>query len=257
MNLNHAPQLIARWQAAEQRPFVGFDFSYFDDKCVEDQPPWSYDALVRELMPQAQAVLDIGTGGGEKLLSFRDVWPPQVTVTEEYPPHVQLIHERLAPLGVTIIEHGATLDGIMPLTDAAFGLVIDRHAAFNAAEVERVLKPGGIFLTQQVDGRNLSDLSDCFETTQPWTDFTLEFALAQIKATPLQITRAEDWTGQTTFQDVETIVYFLRAVPWIVPGFSVETHQAHLFKLQAQHKAGQSLTFTQKRMLIQTRKVNP
>ena len=70
--------------------------------------------------------------------------------------------------------------------------LIDRHTSFNIAEVERVLTPGGVFLTQQVDGRNLADLSAAFDTQQPWTFFTLDFVLDQIAETDLVVEMAED-----------------------------------------------------------------
>ncbi|HKF19614.1 MAG TPA: hypothetical protein VKF14_20815 [Candidatus Dormibacteraeota bacterium] len=37
--------------------------------------------------------------------------------------------------------------GRLPFRDGAFALVIDRHEAFNAREVARVLAPDGVFIT--------------------------------------------------------------------------------------------------------------
>jgi hypothetical protein len=42
------------------------------------------------------------------------------------------------------------------------------------------------------------------------------------------------WRGELRFADVGAIVYYLKAVPWLVDGFSVATHQGVLFALQAQ-----------------------
>ena len=246
--------LLALWKAEEQRPFVGFNFSYFADKWIDETPPWSYEDQVRALMLEAQSVLDIGTGGGEKLLAFRDVWPGQVTVTEGHPPNLQLARDRLEPLGVTVVENSETLEGEMPFDNGAFDLVINRHAAFNIVEMERILRTGGIFLTQQVDGRNLSDLSDAFETKQPWTYFTLDFVLQEIEKTNLVVETAEEWTGQTTFEEIGTLVYYLKAIPWTVPGFSVETHQQYLLKLQRRLEKEKALSFTKKLMLLKAKK---
>ncbi|CAM3261815.1 hypothetical protein OCAE111667_00205 [Occultella aeris] len=47
----------------------------------------------------------------------------------------------------------------LPLPDATFAVVLDRHEAYDPAEVSRVLAPGGGFLTQQVgsaDGTRLN-----------------------------------------------------------------------------------------------------
>ncbi|MCX6046969.1 MAG: class I SAM-dependent methyltransferase [Chloroflexi bacterium] len=257
LSSNQSDQLLAAWQQAEQRPFVGFDFSYFADKWMNEQPPWSYEALVRELMPTATAALDIGTGGGEKLLQFKDYFPPKLLATEGYPPNLRLAREQLAPLGVQVLEFEDSLEGVLPLADDSFDLVINRHSSFNSADVARLLKAGGAFLTQQVDGRNLSDLSAAFEAVQPWRFFTLDFVLARLDQTNLAIEIAQAWTGQLIFKDVATLVYYLKAVPWTVPGFSVEKHRSHLEKLQQRLEADGALRFTQRSMLIKATKEKP
>ncbi len=247
--------LTWRWQLTERRPFTGWDFSYFADKWLEEEPPWSYEGLVRELMPTAKSVLDLGTGGGEKMLSFQDVFPARVVATEGYPPNLRLARERLGPLGVEVVESESSLTEILPFDDETFDLVINRHAGFNSADIERVLKPGGVFLTQQVDGNNLSDLSALFNCQQPWTFLTLNFALEQIKKTNLVVKMAQEWTGRCVFKDVATMVYYLKAVPWTVEGFTVETHLPYLFRLQERLEQEGELAFTQKRMMIKARKL--
>jgi hypothetical protein len=120
-----------------------------------------------------------------------------------------------------------------------------------------VLKPGGVFLTQQVDGRNLSDLSAAFDAAQPWAYFTLEYALDLMHRSNLVIEIAQEWMGKLIFKDVATIVYYLKAIPWTVPDFSVEKHRIHLEKLQQQLEAEGRLAFTQRRLLIKATKGKP
>ena len=246
--------LFAAWQQAEQRPFVGFDFSYFADKWVEEEPPWSYEALVRELMTKAGSVLDIGTGGGEKFAKFKAVFPPKVVATEGYAPNLPVARALLEPLGVTVLEFSDTEDAVLTLPDESFDLIINRHSSFNAVDIERILKPGGRFLTQQVDGRNLSDLSAAFDAAQPWAYFTLDYALNLLHKSNLVIEIARAWTGKLIFKDVATLVYYLKAIPWTVPDFSVEKHRAHLERLQQRLDAEGELVFTQQRMLFQAKK---
>ncbi|MFN8494634.1 MAG: hypothetical protein U0350_43940 [Caldilineaceae bacterium] len=251
---SHKDELFAIWKQEEQRPFVGFDFSYFADKWVDEEPPWSYEAMVRELMTKANSVLDIGTGGGEKFAKFQDVFPPKTVATEGYAPNLPVARALLEPLGVEVLDFYDTDDAVLPLPDASFALVINRHSSFNPVDLERVLKPDGVFLTQQVDGRNLSDLSAAFDAVQPWTYFTLEYALNLMRKSNLVIEIAQAWTGKLIFKDVATLVYYLKAIPWTVPDFSVEKHRAHLEKLQTRLEAEGELAFTQRRMLIQAKK---
>jgi SAM-dependent methyltransferase len=247
-------ELLEKWQAEERHPFTGWDFSYLAARWIDETPPWSYEEMVRELMAVSRAVLDLGTGGGEKLLGFKDVFPPRVVATEGYPPNFRLARERLGPLGVEVVKSDGSLFEILPFEAEAFDLVIDRHTGFNIAEVERVLTPDGTFLTQQVDGRNLSDLSAVFDCEQPWTYFTLDFVLEKIRETNLVVEIAQEWTGKLIFKDVGAIVYYLKAVPWIVENFSVERNLDHLMALQQRLEKEGELVFCQRMMVVKTNK---
>ena len=130
-----------------------------------EKKPWSYMDRVRGLLPQATALLDLGTGGGEKLLSLQADWPPKVAVTEGYHPNFLLAKERLEPLGVQVVESEADMKRPLPFP--------------NAAEVARVLKPGGTFLTKQVNGRWFVE------------DFSVATHLEQLKTLQAQLERGE------------------------------------------------------------------
>jgi hypothetical protein len=67
----------------------------------------------------------------------------------------------------------------------------------------------------------------------------------------LTIKTAQEWTGKITFTDVGAIVYHLRAVPWLVSGFSVDTHLAGLLELQARLERGEPLSFFTGKFLIE------
>ena len=246
--------LIREWKQEEKRPFSGWDFSYLDDKWEEEPPPWSYMDQVRALLPGSTSLLDLGTGGGEKLLPLRGLWPPRVAVTEGYAPNLRLAREQLEPLGVQVVHSETNVYDSLPFEDGAFGLVIDRHSGFNVAVVKRVLAPGGTFLTQQVDGTNLADLSAAFECEQPWTWFTLEWVLDQIAQTRLIVEQARAWSGKTRIHSVGALVYYLKAVPWTVEGFSVATHLPTLLKLQDRLEREGTLEFTSRSMIVRVRK---
>ena len=247
-------QRIEEWHREEACPFAGWDFSHLADRWIEESPPWSYETMVGQAMASAQSVLDLGTGGGERLLEYRDLFPEHVAATEGHAPNLRLARERLDPLGVEVHESQSSLNEILPFEDGSFDLVIDRHTGFNISEIERVLTPGGTFLTQQVDGNNLSDLSAAFDCQQPWTFFTLDFCLQALAETHLTLELAQQWQGKTTFTDVGALVYYLKAVPWTVEGFSIDRHLPYLLKLQRRIEQEGALTFTQKLMILQMEK---
>jgi SAM-dependent methyltransferase len=246
--------LAAVWLQEEQESFAGWDFSHLAGRLREEQPPWSYAEYAGQLMRQASSVLDLGTGGGERLLGLREHWPPRVAATEGYPPNLALATERLSPLGVKVKGAESDESTILPFADAAYDLVISRHSSFNAAEVARVLTPGGTFFTQQVHGRSGEDLQALFGATPQWPYATPDYFAAQLAAAGLSISKQREWVGKMTFTDVGAIVYYLKAVPWSVPGFTVASYLDALLGLQEQLATGRELAFITRLYILEARK---
>ena len=145
MNTN---ELIKRWMAEEEIAHIhGWDFSHIEGRYMEeDDLPWDYrKEILRYLKPEMR-ILDIDTGGGEFLLSLNHPYA-NTAATENYPPNVDLCRETLLPLGIDF--RVADGKGLLPFEDASFDMVINRHGDFNPGEIHRVLKPGGLFITQQ------------------------------------------------------------------------------------------------------------
>jgi len=176
--------------------------------------------------------------------------------TEAYGPNVQLARERLKPFDVTVLQYRAEdlVGGPLPFDDASLDVVLDRHESYDAREVARVLAPGGRFLTQQVDGESLADLLGLFRAMPAVPEVKLDHFVADTKRAGLTIERAEEWWGDSTFADVGAIVYYLKAIPWSVPGFSVVTHESLLRELQRRLERDGSLQFRAGRFLIVARK---
>ena len=135
-------------------------------------------------------------------------------------------------------------------------MIINRHSAFNTNEVARILAPGGTFLTQQVHGLWAQDLVAAFDAKPLWPYATAPYNVARLEAAGLTINRVEDWQGKLTFTDVGAIVYYLKAVPWTVEGFSVKTHLDNLLQLQNRLDNGQKLAFEARKYLIKASKIS-
>lgn len=246
--------LIENWKFEEEQPFLGWDFSYLEGRMIEGQPDWSYSARAAELMKHSSSVLDMDTGGGERFLQLRESWPKKVVATEHYPPNFRLATERLSAFGAEVMDVETSDFGLMPFREAEFDLILNRHGAFNADEVARVLTPGGTFLTQQVHGLWAADLLAALDAKPQWPHATPEKYLPRLQAAGLEIVNHQDWPGELTFTDVGAIVYYLKAVPWLLPGFSVEAHSKYLLKLQEQLEKKNSLTFSARKYLIEAQK---
>ena len=247
-------RLVEIWKHEEHQPFVGWDFSYLDGRMFEEKPPWSYPSRATTLMQQSSSVLDMGTGGGERLLALKEHWPKKVVVTEDYPPNFELATERLTPLGVRVEAVRLAEYDPMPFADGEFDLVLNRHSGFNANEVARILASGGMFLTQQVHGLWAQDLLSVFGAKPQWPEATLSNNEPKLEAAGLKVVGTEEWWGKLVFADVGAIVYYLKAVPWLVPGFSVDRHLDRLLELQSRLEGSEKLVFEVGKYLIEARK---
>ncbi len=246
--------LVEAWLREERQPFAGWDFSYLKGRIRSEREPWSYLDRAAELMGHSSSVIDMETGGGEKLFRLKEHWPARVVVTEDYTPNFELASERLAPLGVEVVKAAVTENDTMPFGDGEFDLVLNRHADFNSSEVARVLSPRGTFLTEQVHGMSLWDLQAALDAAPEFPDATPEKYVPMLKAAGLNIATVEEWEGRMVFRDVGAIVYYLKAIPWEVPGFTVRTHLRYLLALQERVDAGEELGFYTARYLIEARK---
>lgn len=244
-------ELLRVWKEEEQKPFSGWDFSYLNGKMEIEPLPWSYKARARELMKGCSSLLDMGTGGGELLLEMKVNWPKKVTATEDYPPNIKIAREYLEPLGVKVVDVTLSTNHSMPFSDNEFGLILNCHAGLNPWETGRILAPGGIFFTQQVHGLSTYDLTSFFNEISPYPEATPEFYIPRLEIVGLTIRDFKEWSGKMTFSDVGALVYYLKAIPWVVPGFSVASHFQYLLTLERQVKKGKLLSFTARRYLIE------
>jgi len=240
------------WRRDASAPFEGWDFSYLKDRMVEAQPPWDYIALARDAVARAQDILDVATGGGEVFAALAP-FPALATAVEGFEPNLAVARARLEPLGVPVYP-GNTRSG-MPFDDQAFDLVLNRHGGFRAAEMGRILKHGGVFLTQQVGGDNLADLAEAFGAGLAYPDNTPEQVRDGLVASGFEVRHVKAWRGLVTFLDVGAVVYFLKAIPWVVPDFDIETHVDALRALQARLEASGPLQFTYARFLVEALKL--
>ena len=232
-------------------PFKGWDFSYIRNRIREDKPPWKYEKLAKALLRKSDSVLDIGTGGGE-LFSSLGPFPKDTFATESYKPNVEVARKRLMNLGIGVFY---TPRQKLPFENESFGLVLNRHAAFDAEEVFRVLKPSGIFLTQQVGGENLTDLCKALRTKTKFGHWTLAKIKSQLTDAGFKIETARSWKGKTEYKDVGAIVYLIKAAPWSVPGFGIRKNIKDLERLQKRLDSGKKLEFTYSKYLIKARKL--
>lgn len=223
------------WYEEEKIAHIhGWDFSHIDGRyCEEEDLPWDYKETILKYVRPKMKVLDIDTGGGEFLLSLGHPYE-NLAATENYPPNVELCKRELLPLGIDFKQ--ASGNGRLPYDDNSFDMVINRHGDFNPKEIGRVLKPNGLFITQQVGADNDRELVELLLNEVPPIPFPnqyLSIAKAAFREAGFRIEEADEAYRPIKFFDVGALVWFARIIEWEFPGFSVESCLENLYKAQA------------------------
>jgi SAM-dependent methyltransferase len=228
----------------------GWDFSWLQGRWIDEPPPWDYRQRVTAALAHARSLLDMGTGGGEFLETLTPL-PTDTWATENYPPNMPIARRRLEPLGVRVATGVA--DDALPFPDRAFDLVINRHESFCAAEVCRILKPGGRFITQQVGGHDNLRLNELLQdqVAFEFIDWGLPVAVQQLEAAGLCIAEQMEAFPETRVTDIGAVIYYLRAAPWQIEGFSMEDYRDKLLILHEMIERAGGLRLTSHRFYIE------
>ena len=189
----NSEKLREQWLAEEAIAHIhGWDFSHLNGRWEdEDVLPWDYKTEVLAALRPDSRILDMDTGGGEFLLSLHH--PHHLTAAiENYPPNVELCKEVLLPLGIDF--KAAAADGPLPFPDNTFDLVLNRHGSFDPAEVFRILKPGGVFLTQQVGEDNDRELVELVlpGLEKPYGGWSMEPVAASLQAAGFAVQKQDE-----------------------------------------------------------------
>lgn len=219
---------------AASRPFDGWDFSAVASRNEVEPEPWDYAARVAAVTAGARAMVDLGTGGGEFLASL-ETRPALTIATEGWMPNVAVADRNLRRLGVHVVavegapdnaaQRFTDLEGRLPFRTASLDVVIDRHEAFRATEVARVLRSGGRFLTQQVGSQNETELNQALGDVAPCVSPSLDEYIGQLEQAGLRVLGAQEAFPAKRYLDVGLVVFFLRAVPWQYEGFDPSEHR--------------------------------
>lgn len=242
---------------ADAKPLVGWDLSC-DGRITTTATPWNFEAVVERHARQSPDMLDMGTGGGEWLsrLAFR---PARTVATEGWAPNVGIARERLAPLGVEVVEvegaddnavqeDGEAQEARLPFADASFHLVVNRHESFVAADVSRILVAnGGRFVTQQVASDFNADCYDLLGLPMPELPrWKLATAIGQLERAGFGIEQGEEGAELLSFADVGAFAWYLKHVPYVCPEFTIDGCRDALQRLHQRMRAGEALAMRQK-----------
>jgi len=241
-------------------PFSGWNFQHIAStgRMIEAPVKWNYYNIVLPWLSGAEKMLDMGTGGGEILSSFQPL-PPVTYATEQYRPNVAVARERLEPLGVKVFEieeeKEPPFNAQLPFDAEFFDIVINRHEAYYPPELMRILKPGGVFITQQVANANWLNLTQFFlDRPVKLGNWNLKSAVDELESAGFDIIEQQEDIQFYRFYDIGAVAYYLKAIPWSVPDFSIDKYRDKLWEMHLRISRDGYFDTPRHRILIIARK---
>lgn len=221
-----------QWLKSEenQKNFTGWNFSYLENKYFCEEPNWDYRDIVLSYLKKEMQLLDMGTGGGELLATFSHPYE-NTSVTEGYLKNYRLLQKTLQTKGVDV--QFVNEQDELNFSDDSFDIVINSHESFSISEVQRVLKPKGIFISQQVGDFNGVNLASRVirKYKKDVFDFHLALIIEELEKNNFEILFQNEIYLKQEFYDMDGLIYYLRTIPWEFPDFSVENNFKELLSL--------------------------
>ncbi|MCZ8521771.1 MULTISPECIES: class I SAM-dependent methyltransferase [Paenibacillus] len=232
----------------------GWDFSRV--RCTADAQGVDLYREAAGVLGQRSLVLDIGTGGGEALLNFADQARLAVGI-DQSPAMIETAISNGARCREKPVRFLQMDAGSLHFPDGFFDMITCRHSPFSASEAQRVLAPGGVFLTQQVGERDKSNLKAFFGRGQHegaeegtlmrrYVQELQEAGFSRVECTESDVTE--------TYERYEDLLFLLTHTP-IIPGFGECGHDlARLDAFVEEYGTAQGIRTNASRFLIKALK---
>ena len=248
-------QLIDMWRFEEQFPFGGWELMHLDGRWESEPLPWDYREEVLMRLKDTDMLLDMDTGDGGFLLSLRH--PYELTCAAESDERdYESCVEQLAPLGIRTAFCNVDEEEL-PFEDDMFDMVLSRHGGYMIEELFRVLKPGGLFITEQIGQRDNRALSRRLlpEYEPPFPGHCLKNAAEAFRGYGFNILYGQEYFPKLRFNDVGALAYFAHIVGWEFPGFSVDRCRRELLALNEEVQEMGFIESLQHRFILVAQKI--
>ena len=145
-----------------------WDFSMFDIETVHFTN-WDMYEVLKEITNENSKVLDLGTGGGEKVLEkFPQV--AEVLGTDFSEEMIKTANKNLKESGKKNIKFQVMDNLNMTTPKEYFDVVVARNTVTDPKQIYETLKPGGYVLIHGVDQHDCHELKRIFGYGQAYTD---------------------------------------------------------------------------------------
>lgn len=196
----------------------GWDFSKV--KCVSEGIKWDLYHEVTKACRKSDILLDIGTGGGEAILSIAESALLLVGI-DQSTGMIETATHNLAKSGIPNVRFLKMDAEELEFPREFFNVVSCRHSAFVAKEIAEVLVKGGTFLTQQVSENDKSNLKEAFGRGQALgtkAGTLKERYMTELREAGFSNIQSYEFNVTEYYQTAEDLIFLLSHTP-IIPDF--------------------------------------
>lgn len=146
-----------------------WDFSYIN--CEEEyENNWDMYEQIKKYANEKSLILDLGTGGGEKVVSKMPKNVGMIIGTDLSIKMIETAKKNLTNIS-EIKAKFCVMDNLkIEFPDEIFDIVSARHTVINAEEIFRVLNENGVLIVRGVDKYDCWDLKELFGCGQGFND---------------------------------------------------------------------------------------
>ncbi|MCM3745780.1 class I SAM-dependent methyltransferase [Paenibacillus pasadenensis] len=196
----------------------GWDFSTIN--CVYDGvQPDLYDE-VKKICKKSDLWLDIGTGGGEAVLSIAESSLLLVGI-DQSTGMIKTANNNLVKSELPNVRFLKMEADHLDFPAHFFNVVSCRHSEFFAQEIARVLIKGGTFLTQQVSENDKLNIKEAFGRGQAWGEQPGKLKrqyLSELSKAGFSDIQSFEFHVDEYYQSPEDLIFVLKHTP-IIPDF--------------------------------------
>jgi ubiquinone/menaquinone biosynthesis C-methylase UbiE len=229
---------------------IGWDFSHI--KSTEVDQGWDFFQEVLKKAKPGDSLLDIGTGGGERILKIARHLQ-FVFAIDHSPSMIDTANKNLRKTKLNNVQFLLMDSAKLGFPDNNFDIVTDRHCDFNPSEVFRVLKKGGHFLTQQVSEGDQLNIKKAFRRGQGYgiKDGTLKNKyLKQLRRLGFSKIEDFDYNSKIIYKTDKDYIFLLRYTPTIPEFGKIKGDFEILRKFIEENKTKNGIPTNSKRFMI-------
>lgn len=137
---------------------------------TEEFTNWDMFQILASVANEDSRILDLGTGGGEKVLKCFPQKVKEILGTDYSEAMIETAKANLAKTNRTNIAFRIMNNLQMDLPKESFDIVVARNTVTNPKQIFEVLKPGGYLIVHGVDKDDCHSLKRIFGRGQGYTD---------------------------------------------------------------------------------------